>query len=124
VPHDHLQVVPRIQINVYVRPQRGTKAANVPSFLIYCGAKLALRQLFACDFGHSVPADSLHKLSPTVREMTMSRIILLVGALALAVAGTTTVAFRTTGAGTSTRPDAADPLGEHLRAMHKEMALP
>jgi len=54
----------------------------------------------------------------------MSRIILLVGALALAVAGTTTVAFRTTGAGTSSRPAAADPLGEHLRAMHKEMALP
>jgi hypothetical protein len=54
----------------------------------------------------------------------MSRIILLVGALALAVAGTTTVAFRTTGAGTLSRPAAADPLGEHLRAMHKEMAFP
>jgi len=54
----------------------------------------------------------------------MSRIILLVGALALAVAGTTTVAFRTTGAGSSTRPVAVDPLGEHLRAMYREMALP
>jgi hypothetical protein len=37
----------------------------------------------------------------------MLRIILLIGALALAVAGTTTVAFRTTGAGTSARPAAA-----------------
>jgi hypothetical protein len=53
----------------------------------------------------------------------MPRIILLIGALALAVAGTTTVAFRTTGTGTWSRPAAANPLGEHLRAMHKEMAL-
>jgi hypothetical protein len=76
VPHDHLQVVPRIQINVFARPQHGTNARPTwPSFLIYCGAKRALRLLFACDFGRSVPADSLHKLSPTVREMTMSRII-------------------------------------------------
>jgi chorismate-pyruvate lyase len=54
----------------------------------------------------------------------MSRIIILAGALALAVAGTTTVAFRTIGAGTWSRPPASDPLGEHLRAMHNEMALP
>jgi hypothetical protein len=53
----------------------------------------------------------------------MPRIILLIGALALAVAGTTTVAFRTTGTGARSRPS-ANPLGEHLRAMHKEMALP
>jgi hypothetical protein len=54
----------------------------------------------------------------------MPRIILLVGALALAVAGTTTVAFRTTGAGTWARPAATDPLGAHLREMRGEMALP
>ena len=54
----------------------------------------------------------------------MPRIILLVGALALAVAGTTTLAFRTTGAGTWARPAAAGPLAEHLREMRKEMALP
>jgi hypothetical protein len=54
----------------------------------------------------------------------MSRIILVVGALALAVAGTTTVAFRTTGAGTGARPAAAGPFAEHLREMREEMALP
>jgi hypothetical protein len=54
----------------------------------------------------------------------MPRIILLVGALALAVAGTTTVAFRTTGTGTWARPAAADPLVERLRKMREEMALP
>jgi hypothetical protein len=53
----------------------------------------------------------------------MLRIILLIGALALAVAGTTTVAFRTTGAGTSARPAAAL-LAEHLHKMREEMALP
>ena len=54
----------------------------------------------------------------------MPRIILLVGALALAVAGATTVAFRATGAGTWARPAAADLLGKHLREMRGEMALP
>ena len=54
----------------------------------------------------------------------MSRIILLVGALALAVAGTTAAAFRTTGAGTWARPAAADPLGKRLREMREEIALP
>jgi hypothetical protein len=54
----------------------------------------------------------------------MSRIILLVGAVALAVAGATTVAFRTTGTGTWARPAAAAPLGGHLREMREEMALP
>lgn len=52
----------------------------------------------------------------------MPRIILLAGALALAVAGATTVAFRTTGAGIGTA--AAGPLTEHLRKMREEMALP
>ena len=54
----------------------------------------------------------------------MPRIILLVGALALAVAGTTTFAFRTTGSGTRARPAAASPLAQHLREMREEMALP
>jgi hypothetical protein len=54
----------------------------------------------------------------------MSRTILLVGALALAVAGTTTVAFRTTGTGTGARPTAAGPLAEHLREMREEMRCP
>ena len=54
----------------------------------------------------------------------MPRIILLVGALALAVAGVTTVAFRTTGAGTWAQPAAAGPLGKHLREMREEMTLP
>jgi hypothetical protein len=54
----------------------------------------------------------------------MPRIILLVGALALAVAGTTTLAFRTTGTGPQARPAAASPLAEHLREMRQEMALP
>ena len=54
----------------------------------------------------------------------MPRIILLVGALALAVAGATTVAFRATGAGTWARPAAAGPLAEHLREMREEMVLP
>jgi hypothetical protein len=54
----------------------------------------------------------------------MPRIILLVGALALAVSGATTLAFRSTGAGTWSRPVAAGPLAEHLREMRQEMALP
>jgi hypothetical protein len=54
----------------------------------------------------------------------MSRIILLVGALALAVAGTTTLTFRTTGAGTGIAKAAAGPLTQHLRDMREEMALP
>jgi hypothetical protein len=54
----------------------------------------------------------------------MPRIIMLVGALALAVAGATTVAFRATGTGTWARPAAADPLAEHLREMREEMSLP
>ena len=54
----------------------------------------------------------------------MPRIILLVGALALAVAGATTVAFRATGAGTWARPAAAGPLAEHLREIREEMVLP
>jgi hypothetical protein len=54
----------------------------------------------------------------------MPRIILLVGALALAVAGATTVAFRTTGTGTWARPASAGPLAAHLREMRGEMALP
>jgi hypothetical protein len=56
----------------------------------------------------------------------MSRIILLVGALALAVAGATALAFRTTGAGIGTAKAAAavDPLHQHLRETHDEMALP
>jgi len=54
----------------------------------------------------------------------MPRIILLVGALALAGAGATTLAFRTTGAKTWARPAAADPLAEHLREMREEMTLP
>ena len=54
----------------------------------------------------------------------MPRIILLVGALALAVAGTTTLAFRTTGARPWARPAATGPLAEHLRQMREEMTLP
>jgi hypothetical protein len=55
----------------------------------------------------------------------MPRIILLVGALALAaVSGATTLAFRSTGTGTWARPIAAGPLAEHLREMRQEMALP
>jgi len=54
----------------------------------------------------------------------MPRIILLVGALALTVAGATTVAFRTTGAGIGTTKAVAGPLAEHLRQMREEMALP
>ena len=54
----------------------------------------------------------------------MPRIILLVGALALAVAGTTTLAFRTAGVGTWARPAGAGPLAQHLREMREEMALP
>ena len=54
----------------------------------------------------------------------MPRIILLVGALALAVAGTATLAFRTNRAGTGIAKAAAGPLVEHLRDMREEMALP
>jgi hypothetical protein len=54
----------------------------------------------------------------------MPRITLLVGALALAVAGATTLAFRTTGAGIGTAKAGAGPLAEHLRQMREEMALP
>jgi len=54
----------------------------------------------------------------------MTRIILLVGVLALAVAGATTVAFRTTGAGIAAAKAASGPLAEHLREMREEMALP
>jgi hypothetical protein len=54
----------------------------------------------------------------------MSRIILLIGARALALAGTTTVAFRTTGAGAWARSGAAGPLAQHLREIREEMALP
>jgi hypothetical protein len=54
----------------------------------------------------------------------MSRIILLVGALALAVAGTTAFAFRTNHAGTGIAKAAAGPLAAHLRDMREEMALP
>jgi hypothetical protein len=54
----------------------------------------------------------------------MSRIILLVGALALAVAGTTALAFRATGAGTGIAKAAAGPLHQHLREMREEMWLP
>jgi hypothetical protein len=54
----------------------------------------------------------------------MSRIILLVGGLALAVAGTTTLAFRTNHAETGIAKAAAGPLAEHLREMREEMALP
>jgi hypothetical protein len=54
----------------------------------------------------------------------MPRIILLVGALALAVAGTTTLAFRTNRAGTAMGKAAAGPLAQHLREMREEMALP
>jgi hypothetical protein len=54
----------------------------------------------------------------------MPRIVLLVGALALAVAGTTTLAFRTTDVGTRARPATAGPLAQHLRKMRDEMALP
>jgi hypothetical protein len=78
----------------------------------------------ACDFRHSAKADFSSKLFPTVREMTMPKILMLVGALALAVAGATTVAFRTTGAGIGKAKAAAGPLAEHLRKMREEMALP
>jgi hypothetical protein len=54
----------------------------------------------------------------------MSRIILLVGALALAVAGTATFAFRTTGAGIGRAKATAGPLHQHLREMREEMWLP
>jgi hypothetical protein len=54
----------------------------------------------------------------------MPKIILLIGALALAVSGATTLAFRSTGAGTWTRPAAAGPLAEHLREIRQKMALP
>jgi hypothetical protein len=54
----------------------------------------------------------------------MPRIILLVGALALAVSGATTLAFRSTGTGTWARPITAGPLAEHLREIRQEMALP
>ena len=54
----------------------------------------------------------------------MPRIILLVGAFALAVAGVSTVAFRTTGAGIGKAKAAAGPLAEHLRQMREEMTLP
>jgi hypothetical protein len=54
----------------------------------------------------------------------MPRIILVVGALALTVAGATTVAFRTTAAGIGTTKAAAGPLAEHLRQMREEIALP
>jgi hypothetical protein len=54
----------------------------------------------------------------------MPRIVLLVGGLALAVAGATAVAFRTTGAGIGTAKATAGPLHEHLRQMREEMALP
>jgi hypothetical protein len=55
----------------------------------------------------------------------MPRIILLIGVLALAVAGATTVAFRPTGGGTTwARPAAASPLVQHLREIREEMALP
>jgi hypothetical protein len=54
----------------------------------------------------------------------MPRVILLVGALALAVAGATTFAFRTTGAGIGTAKATAGPLHEHLREMREGMALP
>jgi hypothetical protein len=53
----------------------------------------------------------------------MPRIILLIGALALAVAGATTVAFRTTGAGTWARPAAADLLGLTRNARRDGAAL-
>lgn len=56
--------------------------------------------------------------------MTMPKILMLVGALALAVAGATTVAFRTTGAGIGKAKAAPGPLAEHLRKMREEMALP
>jgi hypothetical protein len=42
----------------------------------------------------------------------MPRIILLVGAFALAVSGATTLAFRSTGTGTWARPITAGPLAE------------
>jgi hypothetical protein len=54
----------------------------------------------------------------------MPRIILLVGALALAVAGATTFAFRTTGAGIGKAKAAAGPLAQHLREMREQMGLP
>jgi hypothetical protein len=54
----------------------------------------------------------------------MMRIILLVGAFALAVSGATTFAFRSTGAGTWSRPVAASPLAKHLHEMRQEIALP
>jgi hypothetical protein len=54
----------------------------------------------------------------------MPRIILLVAALALTVAGATTLAFRTTGTGIGKAKASASPLAEHLREMREEMALP
>jgi hypothetical protein len=54
----------------------------------------------------------------------MPRIILLVGAFALAVSGATTLTFRSSGTGTWAPPIAAGPLAEHLREMRQEMALP
>jgi hypothetical protein len=54
----------------------------------------------------------------------MPRIILLIGALALAVSGATTLASRSTGAGTWARPAAAGPLAQHLREMREQMVLP
>ena len=54
----------------------------------------------------------------------MPRIIMLVGALALALTGTTTLAFRTNHVGTGIAKAAAGPLAEHLRDMREEMALP
>jgi hypothetical protein len=46
-------------------PKPKKKAAAIAANV----AKLRAR-LIACDFGHSAPADSSRKLSPTVREMT------------------------------------------------------
>ena len=54
----------------------------------------------------------------------MPRIIMLVGALALALTGTTTLAFRTNHAGTGIAKAAAGPLHQHLREMREEMWLP
>jgi hypothetical protein len=44
--------------------------------------------------------------------------------LALALTGTTTLAFLTNHAGTGIAKAAAGPLAEHLRDMREEMALP
>jgi hypothetical protein len=54
----------------------------------------------------------------------MPRIILFIGALALAVAGATTLAFRTTGAGIGKAEAGAGRLAQHLRKMREEIALP